>query len=229
MFAGQIDTGTLRQGDIIRDIAFPLPRVGEVLFLGTEKQGAGSDVSFEAVSQRIGTSKTAWFTGQLDVAVGFCVVLNQCCDVDAHQRHPPPSFTLCKLLPVPDGIKKNSDAYNTLRANVDPYGDQRPFFPLFYIGFHALLGDEYLVDYAQAMSVRWSDYSKVLTRKVLQLEDIDRAKFRVKAGAFFGRATPEELAAGTAYPWKTGPGQPTGSISLSQRLARAYRALRGLP
>jgi hypothetical protein len=51
------------------------------------------------------------------------------------------------------------------------------------------------------MSFGWSDYDFVLGNKVHQLDDLNRNKFRVKVGAFFGRPTDEDVAAGLANPY----------------------------
>lgn len=204
---------------------FPLPKVDQVVALASNAQAEASESALRLLSETTANSATRWLTGQIPVTVSFCAVLSQCCDVDAHQKRPPPCFTLCRMVPVPDSIKKRDEFYRLLKENVDPYGDQRSFFSLFYFGSHASLDAEYIADFGQVMSVRWNDYSKVLRRKVLQLLDIERAKFRVKAGAHFGRATDEELAAGTANPWRAPTRGSTPANSLRTRIAAAYRAL----
>jgi hypothetical protein len=52
------------------------------------------------------------------------------------------------------------------------------------------------------MSLSWSDYDLILRKKVHQLDDLNRNKFRVKVGAFFGRPTEEDRAAGVANPYE---------------------------
>lgn len=225
MFITEADNTTLRQGDIIADITFPLPRTEGVTFLGTHKRGKGEYL--EPAVHTIGKAKTQWLTGQIDVAISFCAVLGQCCEVDRSQNRPPPSFVLCRLVDVPDGIRKRPELYGTLTENVNPYGSGRPFYQLFFISLHPSLSKEYVADYGQAMSVRWGDYDTVLRRKILQMDDVNRAKFRVKAGAFFGRPTLEEIDAGIADPWRQETrGEPVVE-SLGQRLRRAFRIALG--
>jgi hypothetical protein len=227
MFVEHYDPTSLRQGDIIADVHFPLSRLQtRPKFLGTLKQGTGQHVQLDADTELVG--KSWWLTAQVHSAHGYCVVLSQDCAVDSKQNPPPPSFVLCRLLQVPDGMRKNQSLFATLTANVDPYGSDRPFYQLFYVGMHSRLGSgEYVADYGMAMTVAWKDYDAVLKRKTLELDDEARAKFRVKAGAYFGRPTQEEIEAGLADPWKAGPQRQSTQQPFRQRFVRACRVLTG--
>jgi hypothetical protein len=44
--------------------------------------------------------------------------------------------------------------------------------------------------------VGWADYDLILSKKVHQLDPLNRNKFRVKVGAVFGRPAEEDAAAG---------------------------------
>jgi hypothetical protein len=199
MFVQKADPTTLRQGDIIRDVVFPLARIGSsTVFLGTHKEGAAESPTLAGITEQIGRSH--YLVGQIHTVPSLCSVLSQCCDVDSNQDPPPPSFVLCRVLPVPEGLRR-SKYFETAKANVDPYGTDRPHYRLFYLGSLAGLPDEYLADYGLCMTVAWRDYNHILKRKMLEMDDITRSKFRVKAGAYFGRPTPEELQAGIVDPW----------------------------
>jgi hypothetical protein len=193
----------LRQGDIIADVPFPLARLrASPKFLATYAAGRDQAVELKASMEQIG--HTWWLTAQISTSITFCAVLSQDCDVDPGQHPPPPSFLLCRLKLVPEGIRSSPTSYEALRENPDPYdAEKHGFHALFYIGEYPELGPgEYMADFGQVMTVVRKDYNEILKRKVLEMDDLARAKFRVKAGAFLGRPTKEELAAGTADPWR---------------------------
>ncbi|HEV7673283.1 MAG TPA: hypothetical protein VGQ12_02005 [Candidatus Angelobacter sp.] len=193
-----LDTSTLRQGDIIAEMPFPLVRLDrKTRFWGTYVRESGGRVDLEAETETF--RSRPWMLAQVHAAISFCAVLSQCCDVAAAQDHPPPAFLLCRLVPVNDGMRKNPSAYSTLKENIDPWGTGRPFFSLFYVGMPAALDKEYVADYGQVMTVVWSDYGAVLRRKILQMDDLNRAKFRIKASAHIGRVAKEDE--GIGYPW----------------------------
>lgn len=229
MFVDHADSTELRQGDLIAKLLFPLPRVSDTRILGTlgdNWQTVLSKPEFLPALAVVGKSPTRWLTAQVHAAVSFCAVLGQCCEV-AHDQNPPPkAFVVARLVPVPEGVRKRPELYRILKDNVDPYGSQRGFYALFYVGAHPLLDDELIVDFSQTMSVPWSEYSAIVSRKILQMDDVNRNKFRVKVGAYFGRAPDEDLNAGLADPWN-----PTDKVSaptsMIQRLSRAIRIIRG--
>jgi hypothetical protein len=222
------DTSTLRQGDIIKNVSFPLGRIEAIAYLGSLTESPDGNLAFEPTLEINSKTGSRWYNAQTLAAPSFCTVLSQCCEVDHSQSHPPPCFVLSRLVPVPDGLKKKPALYSSLCENVDPYGSARPFYPLFYVGAHAKFSEiEYVVDYGQSMSVRWADYSAVLARRVLQMDDITRAKFRVKAGAYFGRPTREEVDAGIADPWQLEHGSKQGGEPFVNRILRAGRVMLG--
>ncbi len=229
MFVENADPATLRQGDILGNVPFPLPptKSEELIYLGTPKEVGREGIKLEPLVREIGRKRAHWLTAHVPVAISFCAVLSQCCELDPKQVSPPPSFALCRLVPVPDSIRNRRDLYEVLRQNVDPYGDVRPFFLLFYVGSHPRLAGEYVADYGQTMTVRWGDYQVALRKKVLEMDDISRAKFRVKAGACFGRPTQEEVDAGIADPWRVDRPAARPREPLRERLVRASRVLLG--
>jgi hypothetical protein len=197
----------LRQGDIIAGVPFPLARLQpSPKFLGTYAAGSNEAAELKASVEQIG--RTWWLTAQINTSISTCAVLSQDCNVDPGQRPPPPSFLLCRLGVVPESIRGSPARYEVLKENPDPYGERPGYLAFFYIGEHPELGPgEYVADFSQVMTVLWKDYNEILNRKVLEMDDLLRARFRVKAGAFLGRPTKEESAAGIADPWSrpTGP------------------------
>ena len=130
------------------------------------------------------------------------------------------------MLSVPDALRRGD--FQALKHNIDPYGSdvtQRPFFRLFYIEHEISLPHDFVVDYAQVMTVAWKDYDQILKKKVLQMDDVNRAKFRVKAGASLGRPAKEDIDAGLADPWSPIPASRQSFLS---RLNRAARVLAGI-
>lgn len=222
MFAQNPDVTTLRQGDIIADVLFPLARMDKpVVFLGTYSETSGQ---LEPVTEQ--TRKSRYQLAQLHATVTLCAVFSQDCDVDPKQERPPPAFVLCRVAQVPQSII-NSPGYANLRENANPYGESRPYFQFFYFG--ALPGREglFFADYGQVMTVSWTDYRHVLKKKILELEDVERSKFRVKAGAHVGRPSNEEIAAGIADPWRQHEETPPKAVPLGRRLSRAWRVIKG--
>jgi hypothetical protein len=207
MFSEVTDSTTLRQGDVIAGIYFPLSRLDTLPRLaGTFVSGSGKDVGLQGLTEQIGRS---WYlSAQLPAIRAFCAVLGQDCDVAATQNPPPHTVVLCRILPVPESIRRNPDYYRALRENLDPYGHDRPFFGFFYLGHDAAFGsnEEFVADYGQVTTVPWKDYHWILKNKIAQLDDLNRAKFRVKAGAYFGRTPEEDKAIGLEDPWA-----PTGN------------------
>lgn len=59
-----------------------------------------------------------------------------------------------------------------------------------------------MVDFSQISSIPGSEYSNLISRKVLQLLDSERVKFKIKLAAYVGRLTDEEATAGLENPWQ---------------------------
>jgi hypothetical protein len=225
MFSHAADATYLRQGDIIRDIVFPIARVEGTRFLSRPIGTVGGKVAVEAVLD--GTPERPFHVIQVQGTSTACVVLSQCCDVDPHQKPPPHSFVLCKLASVPKSIQKHQASYETLRTNVDPYGGQKAFIQNFWFGEVPGLNGEFMADFAQTMTASWSDYQHIVARKITELDDLHRAMFRVKAGAHFGRVAQEDKDAGFEDPYQR-PDAPTPPrVPYLQKLAQAARLLAG--
>jgi len=83
---------------------------------------------------------------------------------------------------------------------------------------------EYLADFGLLTSFGWPDYDLILGKKVHQLDNENRNKFRVKVGALFGRPTEEDRLAGLSNPY-----EPAASVisTLLSRIRDAFQLLGG--
>jgi hypothetical protein len=205
MFTATPDTpACLRQGDIIADVFFPLPRFANTKVLSSYTSGRETEVTLSAgevylepIVETPEGAKRSYVSGVVQGFFAHAAVLSQCCDCD--RKRPKPSFLLCRILLVDE---KRFHNIENLRANVDPYdASTKPHFQFFYYGTVPELAGECIADYAHVFAVPWADYNVILNRKRFQLNDIDRNKFRVKAGAWFGRPPDEDVKLGLTDPW----------------------------
>ena len=194
------DPPSLRQGDVIADVFFPLTKPGILRYLAMYKAGSGAEVKLEPVIEVPPGSKRRYLQAISHGAIGHGAVISQCCDLD--RKHPKTSLSLCRLVPFERGKYRNE---NVLVDNIDPWGPENPYFQFFYYGEIDGLEGWYMADFGLLTSFGWSDYEIILAKKVHQLDDINRNKFRVKVGAFFGRPTAEDRAAGLANPFNVVP------------------------
>jgi hypothetical protein len=197
VFGAHDNPPSLRQGDIIGNVLFPLSRPAVLKYLGTYSSGAGTDIDLKAYVDRPAGAKKDYVQCITHGVVGPGSVMSQCCDLD--RKHPKPSFSVCRIVPFMSGQFKNVEA---LVNNIDPWGRENPHFQFFYIGKVNGLEGEYLADFGLVTSFSWADYELILGKKVHQLDDINRNRFRVKVGAFWGRPTQEDVDAGLANPYK---------------------------
>jgi hypothetical protein len=73
---------------------------------------------------------------------------------------------------------------------------------LFYIPQHERLnGKDWVIDYNQTTAIPGSEFPAILRRKILQMEDDWRVKFKIKLAACLTRLTDEEREAGLENPW----------------------------
>jgi hypothetical protein len=197
VFATQHDIPpSLRQGDIISDVFFPLTRLASLKYLAT--YSSGTDVAFDLkpyIETPAGSIKK-YAQALCHGVVAHGAVISQCCDLD--KKHPKASFSLCRLIPFDLAKYKNSTA---LKSNIDPWGNENPHFQFFYFGQISGMPGEYIGDFGLLTSLGWSDYDLMLKKKVHQLDDLNRNKFRVKVGAYFGRPADEDVKAGLSDPY----------------------------
>src|SRR5579884_1499076 len=205
MFATSPDSpACLRQGDIIENIFFPMPRAANTQVLSVYASGTETNVTlapqqlnFEPIIETPEGAKRSYLYAMVQGFFAYAAVLSQCCDCD--RKRPKTSFVLCRVLLLDE---KRFQQIDNLRNNVDPYDlSTRPHHQFFYFGNIPGLKGEYIADYAHVTSIPWADYSPILARKRFQLDDVNRNKFRMKAGAWFGRPPEEDRKLGLADPW----------------------------
>lgn len=206
MFADQHDApACLRQGDIVERFFFPLPRIGTTRFLAHYESGTDTKIKLASaeinLSPAVETPEGArrdYIWANVQGFFSHAAILSQCCDLD--KKHPKASFVACKLSKLDE---KRFNNIENLRANVDPYDPNvRSHHQFFCYGAIPGLDGEYIADFAQVACVPWADYGLILNSKKFQLNDINRNKFRVKAGAWYGRPPKEDVDAGLSEPWK---------------------------
>jgi len=199
MFAAQHDDPpSLRQGDIIADVFFPLTRPALLKYLATYASGSDTSIRVEPFVEEPPGGRKRYVQSISYGVVAHGAVISQCCDLD--KKHPKNSFSLCRLIPYERArFRRGTDA---LENNIDPWGPENPYFQFFYLGQVDGLVGEYLADFTLLTSFAWADYDLILEKKTHQLDDVNRNKFRVKVGAFFGRPTEEDEAKGLANPYE---------------------------
>jgi hypothetical protein len=198
VFAAQHDNPpSLRQGDIIASVFFPLTRPGHLKFLATYASGTDTNIRLEPFIEVPPGSRKSYAQSISHGVIAHGAVISQCCDLD--RKHPRSSFSLCRLIPFEQARFKNVEA---LKNNIDPWGPENPHFQFFYFGAIDGLDGEHLADFGLLTSFGWTDYDLILRKKVHQLDALNRNKFRVKAGAFLGRPTDEDRLAGLANPYE---------------------------
>lgn len=216
MFAPAHDNpASLRQGDVVTSVFFPLTRPDSLRYLATYGSGSGTQIKLEPLVEKPPGSRKEYVQSLSHGVVAHGAVISQCCDLD--KNHPKPSFSLCRLIPFERGRYKNVDS---LVGNIDPWGPENPHFQFFYYGRIDGLDGEYLADFGLLTSLGWSDYDLILRKKVHQLDNLNRNKFRVKVGAFFGRPPDEDVQAGLANPYEP---IPAVKPSLIQRIYSFFR------
>jgi len=205
MFVPEADMSCLRQGDILKEIPFPLLSTQDLLVLGSvaEHQGQSQRRSLVAVT-RVHRQDPDWVTAQIPIRFCYCAVLSQCCDLaPRHDKIRMPTISLARLIPVPARILNDPEALASLRGNKDPRNVADPgFINLFYVPAHEYLdATEWVVDYNQTVSIPSQEFPGILRKKVLQMEDRSRVKFKIKLGASCTRLTDEERDGGLENPW----------------------------
>jgi hypothetical protein len=114
-----------------------------------------------------------------------------------------------------------------LTANLDPYSGRKAYIQNFWFGVVPGLKGEFMADFAQVMTVSWSDYQQVLAAKTAELDDLHRAMFRVKVGAHFGRAAEEDVVAGYQDPYQHPDAPAPPKTRYAERFAQAIRLIIG--
>jgi hypothetical protein len=202
----EFDVASLRQGDILQGIPFPLMDHAKIQVLG-DVASAEDFISIPILTPKMHNHRgdPEWATAVAPVRFGFCAVLTNCCDLEPRDGkvlvH---AVVLARLRSIPEDIKRNQTQFDSLRANKDPRDrTDAGYIEYFYLESHELLQQQdWRVHFNQVVSLPTTDITMLLRRKVLQLDDRTRMKFKIKLGFTFMRANEGELNAGLENPWQ---------------------------
>jgi len=203
--AAETDRSCLRQGDILDAVLFPI--FGQdTAVLGTIDRDGAIEVPHPRIKTipREHRNQTDCFTLQLKARLAPGAVLAHCCELELRNgRCLLPAIPIARLISVKPTIIGDASKIASLRANKDPRNTIDPgYLDYFYLPSHELIGGiEKVVDFSQISSVPGDEYQQVLKRKVMQLEDRERVKFKIKLAAYLGRLTDEEHKLGLENPW----------------------------
>jgi hypothetical protein len=206
MFVEVADVTCLRQGDILKGIPFPRLNLAEIPLLGTVSiEGSHPAIPTLIAKTHPHRDDPNWLTAQMPVRVSFCVVLSQCCDLEPNKsgQLQLPAFSLARLITIPKGIASDSQRLASLRTNKDPRNAADPgYINFFHIPAHDQLeSKEWIVDYNQTICIPGREFPSILSRKILQMDDYNLVKFKIKLSSCLTRLTNEERAAGIENPW----------------------------
>ena len=206
------DVATLRQGDILEGVPFPLLDHRTLQLLGNIQTDRDFNAAPEiAPANHKQRDDREWLTAVVPVRFGFCIVLSNCCDLESREgRISSPVFNLARLHPIPDNLRNSSQLFDSLRANKDPRDPNDPgYIDFFYLERHALLQDrDWRVHYNQVTTLPTASIATILLRrKLLQLDDRTRMKFKIKLGFTLMRVNDDELRLGLENPWLGEPRQ----------------------
>jgi hypothetical protein len=201
--------GSLRQGDILEGVPFPQLDLQTLELFGNINPDTdyNSRPSINAVTKEL-RNDAEWLNAALPIRFGFSIVLSNCCDLVARNgRIPAPVFTLARLHQIPGTFRSNADSFNSLRANKDPRDHNDPgYIDYFYLEPHERLnGVDWRVHFNQVSTLPTAPLPLLLRKKILQLDDRTRVKFKIKLGHTYFRFNAEEETAGLENPWQELP------------------------
>lgn len=203
------DETSLRQGDILAGVPFPLMEHGKMQLLGTIAQDYDY-AGLPSISPKTHEHRTdrGWVTIQVPARFGLCTVLSNCCDLEPRDGHVPAhAVILARLRPIGNDLRNDPERFASLRANKNPANTEDPgYIDFFYLEPHERLeGQDWNVHFNQTVSLPTTDIAMLLRKKVIQLDDRTRVKFKLKLAATLGRINDDEFAAGIDAPWEEPP------------------------
>jgi hypothetical protein len=208
---GQMQRDCLRQGDILRGIPFPLLEQIDNLLGLAKLQSSDSyfsppGVEFAPTPNR---NDHNWFTvAFVKMRLCYCAVLSNCCELEMRGKMMPHSLSVARLIPIDPNFLKDADTLAIIKASSDPR-EGKQYLRYFYIGPQKRLEDkEWLVDFSQILTLPRTELQEVLKRKLLQMDDRSRVKFKIRAGWYLTRTNKEEIRDGLEDPW-AGAGEAT--------------------
>jgi len=205
------DGRSLRQGDVLAGIPFPLLEYSKLHVLGALAPNYNY-VGLPVIAARTHEHRRDgdWVTVQVPARFGPCAVLTNCCDLEPRGgRVQVSAITLARLRPISDELRNDPERFASLASNRDPRDPENPGYKdYFYLEPHALLeGRDWNVHFNQVVTVPTSDVDRLLERKLLQLDDRTRVKFKTKLAFSLGRINDDEVNAGLENPWLEPPRQ----------------------
>ena len=203
--SGNLDTNCLRQGDILDAVPFPIIDVDAAVLGRIDAAGMQIPLPKIVTIPREHRAQQDCFTMQVKTRLSPGAVLSHCCELELRNgKCLLPMIAVARITPVRASIIAHAQKLASLRGNKDPRNPQDSgYLDYFYLEAHESFGGiENIVDFAQVSSIPGSEYSSLVGRKVLQLMDRERVKFKIKLAAYVGRLTDEEAAAGLENPWQ---------------------------
>jgi hypothetical protein len=200
MFISDADMTCLRQGDILANIPFPQLATKDTAFLGSASLHQLGDLQFSPQSKMI--RDLPMYVCQVQARIGFAAVVSQCCDLAPRDgnRIDQPTIALARLVPISARVLNDPQKITNLRSNSDPRVPGAAFLNLFHIvARDQLNGHDWVVDFGQIFSIPSAEFPAIMVRKILQMDDDHRVRFKIRLSASFARFTEDELAMG--HPW----------------------------
>lgn len=201
--ADEFDSLSLRQGDILTGIPFPLLDHNSLIVLGSlPPEYDYAALPPIAAKTHIHRFDREWVTAQASVRFCTCAVLSNCCDLEPRNGQIQARMvTLARLRPISNDIRRDPERFASLQANKNPNDQVDPgYIDFFYLEPHELLqNQDWNVEFAQVVSIPASDNNLMLRKKILQLDDRTRVKFKIKLAYTVGRTNDDEE--GLENPW----------------------------
>lgn len=191
MFVSTPDTTVLRQGDIIINVLFPNLRISDLTLLG--KHIASEPMSPDGFRLSGSIDNGKYVHGMIKYQLTSAVVISQCCDIQLNNGIlEVPNFVLAPLDPLRSYPKfKDAALLEDLKKN-----ELESFTNLFYLDLAPPITVQSVINFNRTFCLQKEDYQVVLSRKVLQMTDESRVKFKIKLAHHFGRPTEDELKHG---------------------------------
>jgi hypothetical protein len=201
-----LDRKSLRQGDILAGIPFPLIDLPNTVALGrlSGEPTANTLPSLTAVAENHRGDRE-WFSTVTKTRLCFCAVLSNCCDIEPRNgRILLPAVALARLRPIPPDFLREPARLASLQQNKNPSNPDDPgYIDYFCFDNHPRLENEQMVvHYNQLICIPSSAQEQLMQRKILQLDDRARVKFKLKLAFSLARLGDAEIAAGLQNPWE---------------------------
>jgi len=199
------DDAALRQGDILAGVPYPQLEHAKTVILGEIAQEY-EYAALPAISPKTQVHRTedGWVTIQVPAKFCFCAVLSNCCDLEPRGgKVRPAGVTLARLRTIGADVRNSVERFNSLKANKDPRDPNDPgYIDYFYLEQHALLQNlDWSVAFGLTVTLPTADIALLLRKKILQLDDRTRMKFKIKLAFTLGRSNDDEINAGLENPW----------------------------